>query len=415
MKKKLVREDYVKRESGRKRISVTELQIGMFVSELDRPWLETPFLVQGFLIETKDHIECVQEFCDYVYIDAVQERYVPPEERIVQKAPNTQRYTHKVSVEQEHAQATGAYKHARNLTRSVLDDVRLGNALDAEKAKETVGECVDSILRNPDALTWLSRIRNVDEHIADHSLKVSILAIVFGRYLGMEKDELEKLGLCGLLHDIGKMKVSPALLSKSTPLTEDEQRIVQAHTIHGRNILMSNPSLYNGVTDVAHCHYEHLDGSGYPRGIKEVGLSPNTRIISIVDCYDRITSNIPGSPARSTLDALRHLYSMRGSRYDAQLVDQYIKCVGLYPPGSLVELASGEVGIVISTNYKNRRLPRVMMLLDAKKKNVAPRVLNLADDKQRGANDERMIKQVLVDGSHGVHLKEHLEKGLTFS
>ncbi len=415
MKSKIVRPGYVAKESGRKKIPASELQIGMYVSELDRPWLDTPFLVQGFLIETKEHIEVVQEFCDFVYIDAVQEHYVPPEERAVAAKPNPSRFIHKVAFEQEQPRALGTYKHARSLTKSVLDEVRLGNALDAKKAKETVDECVESILRNPDALTWLSKIRNVDAHVADHSLNVAILAIAFGRFLGWEKEDLQKLGLCGLLHDIGKMKIPPALLQKAPPLTEDEERVMRAHTLHGRNILMSNPSLYHGVTDVAHSHHEHLDGSGYPRGIKEVGLSPNVRIIAIVDCYDRMTIPPEGGPARSSLDALRHLYSLRGKHYDANLVDQFIRCIGLYPPGSIAELQNGEVGIVISTNYKNRRLPKVLLLLNADKQEIRPKILNLADETQRGPQGDHMIKQILVDGTYGIRLKDHLERGLALS
>ncbi len=415
MKKKVVRPGYMTKELKKVRIPVGELQIGMFVCELDRPWIDTPFLIQGFLIESMEHIELVQEFCEFVYVDAVQEQYVPAEERAVSNRKQRTRYINKVSFEQEQTQATGIFKHARQLTKSVMDEVRLGNALDANKAKETVEDCVDSIIRNPDALMWLSKIRNVDSYTADHSLNVAILAIAFGRHLGFERDDLTKLGLCGLLHDIGKMKIPQEILQKTQPLTEDEMSILQGHPIHGRNILMSHPNLYHGITDVAHSHHEHLDGTGYPRGIKEMGLSPNTRIISIVDTYDNYTTSQPRSPARSSLEAMRYLYAKRGAKFDSQLVDSFIQCVGLYPPGSIVELKNGYIGLVISTNYRNRRLPKILLLLDDEKESISNKIVNLGDPRQQGQRKEYLIKHVHVDGSFGIHLKEHLARGLTFS
>jgi len=415
MKKQVVRKGYVTKESNRRQIPVAALEIGMYISELDRPWLETPFLMQGFLVETMDHIHLVQEFCHFVHIDAVQQVYVPPEERSVSQQRTRKHYIHKVSVEDEHLAASGVYKQARSLTKSVLDEVRLGNAFDAEKAKQTVAGCVESILRNPDALMWLGKIRNVDNHVADHCLNVAIVAVAFGRYLDLEEEELKEIGLCGLLHDIGKMKVPPDILKNDRDLSAQEELVLKSHPLQGRNILMSNRSLFNGATDVAHCHHEHLDGSGYPRGLNAVGISFYTRIIAIVDLYDNFTTGHGGKPPRSSLAAMRHLYSLRGKHFDDKLVLQFIQCIGLYPPGSIVELRNGQVGIVISTNYKNRRLPKVLMQLDANKQKCQSRIINLADQKQQGHKQEHLIKDVLINGTYDIDINEHINKGLVFS
>lgn len=416
MKKNVVRPGHVKSTESTIKVPVSQLGIGMFVSALDRPWLETPFLVQGFLIESMDHIMLVQEFCDHVYVDAVREDWIPPEERVVDTSRKKKnRYIHKISVEQESGVAPGVYRQAKTIVKSVLDDVRIGNALDATKAKETVSECVDSILRNPDALMWLGKINNVDGSTAEHSLNVCILVVAFGRHLGLDQLDLEKLGLCGMLHDIGKMKIPPEILSKGSRLTEKENKILRGHTLHGRNILMSNPGIFHGVTDVAHCHHECLDGSGYPRGLKAVGISQFTRMVSIVDHYVDMTTGSPGKEPCSTLEAIRYLYGNRGTLFDDSLVLQFVQCVGLYPPGSLALLNNGEVGIVISTNYKNRRLPKVLVLLDAEKKSQKPRVVNLGNSQEQGENKEYLIKDILVNGSFGVDLQEHIKKGLTFN
>jgi len=415
MKKQVVRKGYITKESNKRQIPVAALEIGMYISELDRPWLDTPFLMQGFLVETMDHINLVQEFCHFVYIDAVQQVYVPAEERNISQQRTRKHYIHKVSVEDEHLAASGVYKQARGLTKSVLDEVRLGNAFDAEKAKQTVAGCVESILRNPDALMWLGKIRNVDNHVADHCLNVAIVAVAFGRYLDLEEEELKEIGLCGLLHDIGKMKIPPDILKKDRHLSEQEELVLKSHPLHGRNILMSNRSLFNGATDVAHCHHEHLDGSGYPRGLKDVGISFYTRIIAIVDLYDNFTTKHGGKPPRSSLAAMRHLYSLRGKHFDDKLVLQFIQCIGLYPPGSIVELRNGQVGIVISTNYKNRRLPKVLMQLDANKQKLQSRIINLADENQQGDKQAYLIKDVLINGSYDIDINEHINKGLVFS
>ena len=415
MKKRLVRKGYIAKEDSKKQIPVEALEIGMFVSALDRPWLETPFLIQGFVVETFDHIDLIKEFCDFVYIDAVQQVYIPPAERSISTRQTKKSYIHKVSMESEHNAANGIYKQVRSLTKSVLDEVRLGNAFDAEKAKQTVSNCVDSILRNPDALMWLGKIRNVDNRVADHCLNVAIVAVAFGRFLELDKEELRNLGLCGLLHDIGKMKIPPEILKKGSSLTDQEADILKGHPLHARNILMSNRELYIGATDVAHCHHEHLDGSGYPRGLKSEGISFYTRIISIVDVYDNFTSGNAGSPPKSSLEAMRYLYGLRGKHFDEKLVHQFIQCIGLYPPGSIVELRNGEVGIVISTNYKNRRLPKILMQLDTNKKQSKAHIINLADEKQQGQHQEFMIKDVLVNGSYDIDINEHVEKGLVFS
>lgn len=414
VKKTVVRSGYTKSTDTTVKIPVSQLGVGMYVSALDRPWLETPFLVQGFLIESLDHIMLVQEFCDYVYIDAVKDDWIPAEERFVDSGTKKKRrYIHKVSIEQENGVAPGVYRQAKTIVKGVLDDVRLGNALDIKKAKDTVTDCVDSVLRNPDALMWLGKIHNVNAGTAEHSLNVCILVVAFGRHLGLEKLELEQLGLCGLLHDIGMMKVPGDVLSKSTQLTDKEVRILRGHTLHGRNILMSNPGLYHGVTDVAHSHHECLDGSGFPRGLKAVGISQNTRMVSIVDTYIDMTTGHYGDKPSTTLEAVRFLYANRGTKFDDELVLQFVQCVGLYPPGSVALLNNGEVGIVISTNYKNRRLPKVLVLLDHDKNPIKPRVVNLGNAREQGEKKEFLIKDILINGSYGIDLQEHLQKGLT--
>ncbi|BFM15974.1 cyclic di-GMP phosphodiesterase [Maricurvus nonylphenolicus] len=416
MKKTRTHSGHFAKEQTQKKIHISEVGIGMFVSKLDRDWLETPFLMQGFVVENQDDIEVLAEYCEYVWIDAVQDTWVPPEEHAVTgSTPKQKRYINKISSQQEHRQAIGVYREARKITKSLLEEARLGGAIDTEHAKATVHDCVNSILRNADALMWMGRMRNEDEYTAEHCLNVCILAISFGRHLGMAEEDLHKIGLCGLLHDVGKMRVPPAVLNKPGKLTEKEFKMMKAHTVHGRNLLMSSPGAYHGTVDVAYSHHERLDGTGYPRKLKAAGISEFSRMIAIVDAYDAMTAERCYAPAMPTTEAIKIIYHNRGTQFDGRLADQFIEMIGLYPPGSIVELNNGMVGIVLNTNYRYRHLPKVILVRDSNKKPVREKIVNLAETEKGNLEHDFLIQRVLVDGSYNVRLKDYREKGLQLS
>jgi HD-GYP domain-containing protein (c-di-GMP phosphodiesterase class II) len=398
------------------KLHVSDLRIGMFVSRLDRDWLETPFLVQGFLIESYSDIETVSRYATYVWVDAVQQSWDPSGTRAVTPVATRPKitYVNKVSAQDEHARAQGVFREARQLTKTLLDDLRLGGVVDTRQARDTVRSCVDSVLSNPDALLWMSRIRDEHEYTAEHCLNVCILAIAFGRHLGMSESELENLGMCGLLHDVGKMRVPPEILNKPESLTPKEYNAVKAHTIHGRNLLMSSPGVYKGAVDVAYSHHERIDGEGYPRKLKASGISRFARIIAIVDAYDAMTADRCYAPAIPTTDALKAIFKARGTQFDEQLALEFIKCVGLYPPGSIVELVNGSIGIVLETNHQYQQLPKVILVRDAQGELERERVVNLADVEQKKLDKGHLIKKVLKDGSHGIFIRDYREKGLIF-
>lgn len=416
MKKTVVRPGRLEKEADRKKISVADLQIGMYISELDRDWLGTPFLMQGFTVQTRDDIQTVQQYCEYVWVESVRQSYVPPEERAVQEAKQRKKsYINKVSASDEHRQALGVFREARRVTKSLLDEARLGAAVNTEAAKSTVNECVQSILRNADALSWMSKMRNEDEYTAEHCLNVCILAISFGRHLGYEEEALQHIGLCGLLHDVGKMKIPVDILNKPGRLTDKEFKMIKAHTVHGRNLLMTAPGSYHGVVDVAYSHHERLDGTGYPRGLKAAGISEFSRIIAIADAYDAMTAKRVYEDARPSTDALKEIFDNRGTQFDERLAEQFLEMVGLYPPGSIVEMSNGCVGIVLTTNQRYRQLPKVLVVRNTVKKAVKEKVLNLADCEKGSLDKSFLIKKVLVDGAYGVSLKTYKDRGLQLS
>lgn len=411
-----VRPGYVGSRPSSIKIHISELKIGMFVSKLDRDWQETPFLMQGFMIESLDDIDTVAEFSQYVWVDAVKEEWIPPEQRGVAgpAIPKVKSYVNKVDAQKEHRAAMGVYREARQLTKTLLDDVRLGGAINTEQAKSTVKDCVHSILRNPDALLWMARMRTESEYTAEHCLNVCILSIAFGRHLGMSEAELEKLGLCGLLHDVGKMRVPAQVLNKKEPLTEKEFSMIKAHTVHGRNLLMSSPGVPNIAVDVAYSHHERIDGEGYPRKMKASGISDFARIVAIVDAYDAMTADRCYSRAIPSTDALKRIFQDRGTQFDERLALEFIKSVGLYPPGSIVELVNGLVGIVLETNTRYRHLPKIIAVRDLNQPLEKERIIVLGEIEQKTLDKGHLIKRALCDGSHGIFIREYREKGLIF-
>lgn len=416
MKKRVVKPGHFTAEETTKKIHVSELKIGMFISKLDKDWLETPFLVQGFLLESLDDIDIVAEHCEHVWIDAVETNWQAAEERAVADAPVRKKmsFINKVSVTDEHEKAVGVYREARRITKSLLDEARLSGVIDTQKAQSTVSDCINSILRNADALLWMSKIRDQDEYTAEHCLNVCILCVAFGRHLGMTEDELHVLGLCGLLHDVGKMRVPPEVLNKPDKLTEREFKIIKAHTVHGRNLLMSSPGVPNIAIDVAYSHHERLDASGYPRKLKASGISELARIVAIVDAFDAMTSNRCYSPSITSTDALKVLYRERGTQFDERLVSEFIKAVGLYPPGSIVELVNGLVGIVLETNHRYRHLPRIIVVKDLHGELAHEKILRLAEIEAGKLDRDHLIRRVLLDGTYDIYVRDYQEKGLAF-
>lgn len=408
-----VRPGYVKSSEKTIKIHISELKVGMFVSQLDRPWLETPFLMQGFVVETVEDIDAIAEYSQHVWVDSVTDEWIPSEGRaLLDDQSKKVTYINKVDVKAEHSAAISTYKSARRLTRTLLDDIRLGGVINTEQAKTTVKDCVHSILRNPDALLWMSKIRSQDEYTAEHCLNVCILAIAFGRHLGMSEADLEKLGLCGLLHDVGKMRVHPEVLHKPGALNAKELAAMRAHATHGRNLLMASPGIPNSTIDVAYSHHEKIDGSGYPRGLKAAGISELAKIIAIVDAYDAMTADRCYSPSISSTEALKNIFKDRNTHFDDRLALEFIKSIGLYPPGTIVELVNGLIGIVFETNTKYRHLPKIIVVKNQDASLGKAVVVDLADVEKKKMDKSFLIRRALKDGDFGVFLKNYREQGL---
>lgn len=394
------------------RLDVRMLEVGMFVTELDRPWSETPFLLQGFFVENPQDIEAVRSHCDYVYIDPVKGRNRSSRKREQKRKKTLERPPVSVSFEEEIEPARSAYRQTHSLIKSTLDDIRFGRSINVKQVKNAVENCVESVLNNPSALMLLTQLQNRDEYTSQHSFDVCVLSIAFGRFLGMPRESLVELGICALLHDVGKMRVPIEILNKAGDLNDDEFDQIKLHTVHGRDILISAREIPSSAVDVAHAHHEHVDGSGYPRGLKSEQLTLFTRIISIADVYNAVTSERVYHDRQSHMEAVNILTKGRETQFEASLVMRFISCIGIYPPGTLVELNSGEVAVVTEVSAETKAKPKLIVVLDRFKQPVEEKEVDLAKEEKTVDGEVYKIKITLSHNAYGLCLNDFLERGL---
>lgn len=397
------------------RVPVTQLQLGMYVCELDRPWEGTPFLFQGFPIQSVQDIRTLQETCEFVWVDRRQNRSLTPlstAQAAGAQAAGAQAKTYAIDYREAVNVAEPMWREAQAVSRRMLDAVRFGKELDVGEVRQAIGECVESVLKHPAASLWLARIKHRDEYTAEHCLRVALYAIALGKELGMLPLELEELGMCGILHDVGKIKVPDEILNKPGRLTDEEFLIMQAHTTYGWQLLMANREVPPAAVDVAYTHHERMDGLGYPRKLPAQRIPFKAKIIAVVDAYDAITSDRAYSEGRSSLEALRILFEAKGTQFDETVVLAFIQLIGVYPPGEIVELSTGEVGIIIGFEAGSKLKPRVLLVLDADKQPRPEQVLDLARNPRDAADRLIIVRSVMPSGAYGIDIDNYRDKGL---
>ncbi|MCG6952323.1 MAG: HD-GYP domain-containing protein, partial [Betaproteobacteria bacterium] len=353
----------------KKTVPVGLLKFGMYVHELDRPWTDTPFMFQGFVLRNMEQLDALKKYCKFVYVDFDRSELSKDAEKasLAQPAQSANRLPPepKVSVEHELVSAGKAYSSSKVVLEDAFAAVRAGKLLEPGKMKEAVAEITDSVMRNPDALQLFSRLEEKGEYTLGHALDVSVYMSTFGRFLEMDHDEIVTLGYLGLLQDIGKLKVPNNLIEKRDRLNTEEFEEAKKHVQYSIELLESTPNLPPELPRLAALHHERYDGSGYPNGLKGDQIGKIGAIAAIVDTFDALTMKRPYAEPVAPSAALSMLYKWRGAFFDSTLVEQFIRCIGVFPVGSVVELNSGEVGIVFAQNYEKRLQPRVMVIRDA--------------------------------------------------
>ena len=394
------------------RIHVSELRLGMYVLELDRPWEESSFMFQGFSLNTPDEITAVQNQCEYVVVDYLADEIKKTDEEKPHRMMDSVEVAREAKKFSEDFDVAGEFHlKARESVDNMFNDMQTVKDIDGGAIQDVVSDCVTNILKNPDAVLWYTQMEKKDSFLSQHSLNVAILAIALGKQINLAPYELEDLGTCGLLHDIGKTRLSDSLLRKSKH-TDQERRILRGHTLAGRDILLSSNAVFSGAADVAYAHHEHVDGSGFPNGFDGRKITKFAKIVAIANAYDGLVNNINVTRSISTTEALKVIYDARGKRFDKDLVLSFIQCVGAYPPGTIIEMTNGEVGIVLSNNSNDKLKPRVIMLLDENKEPQPQRVIDLSQMAVTPDSRPYYIKTTLKNRSYDIDIEEYIRAGL---
>ena len=317
--------------------------------------------------------------------------------------PQIQAYDRQSDVEEELVYAEPFYEELRDSLRGVVETLRTDGAADFGAVKDDVGEVVRSIQRNPDAAIWLSRLRSTDDYTYDHSLDVSVHVVVFGRFLGMADDVLLMLGLAGLMLDIGKSRIPPEMLARTGELEPREFELIKAHVVESMQIYRNARSLDQRILPIIAQHHERYDGSGYPLGLTDKAISLYGEMAGIVDTYCAMIRMRPYRAPISTQRGLEHLVKARGKQFREALVDQFVQCIGIYPVGSIVELNSGEIAVVVAQNQVRRLKPRVMILLASDKTpDRKPRTIDLIYDPPGPHGETYRILRALTADAYGI-------------
>lgn len=402
------------------RINTRELVVGMYVAQLDRPWIETPFPLQGFHIRSEDDITKLRAWCKEVYIDLeLGKTKVDPVKHArsnKSKAPNHKvignigkfkpvRYEVKESLKKEVVTASVYHREVTKAVIHMLKDLRAGKALNARVARKAAVVMVHSVVRNPDAMVWLARVKEADGYTYAHSIRASILATVFGRHIGLPKEVLENLAAGVLMMDIGKSRMPRSMLMGSQPLTADEDAEMRRHVEYGVQMLRGSEDVDDQIIGIVQYHHERYDGSGYPFGLAGGQIPLLARIAGIVDTYDAITSPRPWAQARTSTEAVSILYEQRDKAFHAELVEQFIQAIGVYPTGTPVQLSNKDIGVVIAQNSDRRLRPKVMIVMKGDKTPLPrPYVIDLLKSPQDGSGKSLSIAGCLKQGAGGLDL-----------
>jgi HD-GYP domain-containing protein (c-di-GMP phosphodiesterase class II) len=430
---------------------VGQLEEGMFVAQLDRPWSQTPFPLQGFYINSQDDINALKPYCKYVYVDALKSHAqsaavahspggkksasrsqadsetsqsakrgktssgekvfeLPP---ITIKAPET--YKTVAPLHKEAARAKRFHKQVHEAVHQVCQNVLGGQEVKKEDLEGLAVSMVVSVTRNPDALVWLSKMDDTDQHGYQHVVKTCIWALVFARHLGLSKTLMKSLAIGVLLSQVGMVKIDPSLRNDPASLSGKERAEFERFVEKGVEIVRDIDGLSDGVISVVQYHRERHNGSGFPKGMTGDRIPLLAKIAGLVDAYQDMITPRGEDLGLSPREAVSRLYDLRNIQFQKDLVERFIQAIGVYPTGTLVELNTREVGIVTGHNEERRLLPRLIIVTDANKQHLknGKRIDLVEWNSKRSASEQLFIKDSLPKGAYDINENAYLLSGAT--
>jgi HD-GYP domain-containing protein (c-di-GMP phosphodiesterase class II) len=358
-----------------KKVDSSQLRVGMFIHDLDCGWLDHPFVRNRFLLTSEDEIRKIHAArIRSVVIDVGKGLDIDDAPTLAEARAQTEAELEVIATRPtlapratlvEEMQRAATVRHqAAGLVRSVMQDARLGKAVQLDQVAPVVQSVTESILRNPGALIGLSRIKHKDDYTFLHSVSVCTLLVAFCRARNLNEETTYQAGLGGLLHDTGKALVPDEILNKPGRLTDEEFAIVKKHPKDGYDILRKSPGVGPIPLDITLHHHERRDGSGYPDRQDADSISELAQMAAIVDVYDAITADRCYHKGVSAAEGLRKIYEWSKFHFNPVYAQEFVRCVGIYPVGTLVLLESGRLGVVVEPHESNLLTPKVNVFYD---------------------------------------------------
>ncbi|MAL98391.1 HD-GYP domain-containing protein [Hydrocarboniclastica marina] len=390
-----------------KKIPVQELTIGMFVSDLDRPWHQTPFPIQGFYVKTDDEIRALTSYCKAVYVDVAEKQSSAESslatfgargrreaEKSLKLPPiqvrNPRQYEIVNPIQRELKPAEKVLTEVQESLAKLYGQARAGATLTPKVVEKAAEGMVNSILRNPDALLWLTRVRLRDEHTYTHSMNTAVWALVFGRQLGFQPDILRQLGAGALLSQVGKAQLPANLFKPETEMTSDELKLYRGYPETGARMLDA-AGMPPAVVGLVRHHRERHNGNGFPQGLTGEKIPLLAKVASLADHYQALVEPRGDIAPLMPAQAVGRLYEARNSEFQEDLVERFIQAVGVYPTGTIVTLSDNRVGVVLSHRPNRRLWPKIMLMTDQERQPLkAGKVIDMAEYNEGRSNGEAL-------------------------
>ncbi|EGU39257.1 HD-GYP domain-containing protein [Vibrio scophthalmi] len=378
------------------KITVDRIQPGLHI-RLPVKWNEHPFLLNSFKLKSQDQIRVIRHLgIKYVYVNVDQSDVPPLPVQQIDNAPTEsvneamdRRAQQLWQEKQQRIETMSAYRRRvancekefeRSLARmrAVMTKIRNRPELAVDEAMVLVDDIVDRLMSDGDVTLHLMNGKSEFEDIYFHSLNVAVLSMLIGKAKKLETATIKELAFAALFHDIGKIKIPTAILRKTVPLTEPEQNYLKLHTKYGVELADNIEGFPDSAKRVIENHHETNDGKGFPLGLKADQIDTLTQIVAVANAYDVLCHNPVAAQQKIPYVALAHLYKNCKSRYNNENLSILIKFMGVYPPGTVVQLSNEMVGLVISVNSAHILYPNVLIYDPAVPRSQAP-IIDLAE------------------------------------
>lgn len=393
-----------------KLIKVKDVRSGMFVKEMVGSWLDHPFWRSSFTVNADMVTKLKESGVEELWIDTdrgvdvlrkVEKEVVEAAKAVlmplpVEPPPAVAPVT-PMRPSEEFARADQIVERGRRVVTSIIRDARLGK-LNTDEAMSLVGEISESVIRSPDAFITIARIKSKDEYTYLHSVAVCALMIALARQLQFPPDVVRVAGFAGLMHDLGKICIPEEVLNKPSTLTDEEYKIVKAHPVIGAQLLREGGNVDEEVIEVALRHHERLDGLGYPDGLKSAQISTIARMGAVCDVYDAVTSDRPYKRGWSPAEAIKRMAAWTNTQFDDRIFKAFVKCIGIYPLGSVVRLSSERLAVITRQCEESLLTPEVKVFYSIRSATrIMPEVLDLAHSRERIISPENVEAWGLQD------------------